>query len=82
VYGFSIKDICPFIYTLEGNLIGSGSDFMKHVTERFGKHMQIPKDAQQNRSKLNKAETAERIRRKNEGPTHSEKMMARLEEVL
>lgn len=46
VYGFNIKDICPFIYTLEGNLIGSGSDFMKYVTERFGKHMQIPKDAQ------------------------------------
>ena len=43
-YGFSIK-VCPFIYTSEGNLIGSGSDFMKHVTERFGKHLQISKDA-------------------------------------
>ena len=43
-YGFSTKS-CPIVYTLEGTLIGSGSDFMKHVAERFNKHYPITKDA-------------------------------------
>ena len=79
-YGFEKKS-CPIIYTLEGALIGSGSDFAEHVRERFDKQVQVSKDQQKGWTKLNVLENDERMRKKNVGDTLGEQIMKNLKEV-
>ena len=79
-YGFEKKS-CPIIYTLEGALIGSGSDFAEHVRERFDKQITISKDQQKGWTKLNVLENDERMRKKNVGDTLGEQIMKNLSEV-
>ena len=51
-YGFEKKS-CPLVYTLEGTLIGDGSDFITHCHELFDKTVTVTKEQQKNRQKLN-----------------------------
>lgn len=79
-YGFDKKS-CPIVYTLEGTLIGSGSDFVEHVRERYEKTLTITKEAQKGRTKLNIAENDDRMRRKQEGDTIGEKLEKALNKI-
>jgi hypothetical protein len=42
-YGFP-KKTCPLVYTLEGTLIGDGSDFLAHIHELYDKTVTITKE--------------------------------------
>ena len=33
-YGF-YERTCPFVYTLEGEMIGDGADFIEHVRQNY-----------------------------------------------
>ena len=61
-YGFD-KKTCPIVYTLEGNLIGDGRDFVDHVRDRFGKSLTITKEAARARIKLTQEENDKRIKK-------------------
>lgn len=72
-YGFE-KKTCPLVYTLEGTLIGDGSDFITHCHELFDKTVTVTKEMQKNRQKLNVQLNDERMRKKKEGDTLGEKI--------
>lgn len=35
-YGFTSRESCPLVYTIEGTCIGNASDFIEHVLEKYG----------------------------------------------
>jgi hypothetical protein len=34
-YGFTSKQECPIVYTLSGKLIGTATEFVEHVREKY-----------------------------------------------
>ena len=54
-YGF-YRRYCPFVYTLEGELIGDGAMFIEHIRARYCRaSVQIFKENQDDRQKDNLA---------------------------
>ena len=51
-YGFT-QDPNPIVYTIEGNFIGDGADFLEHVRTRYQKSLQLTGDQTRKRVKLN-----------------------------
>ena len=80
-YGFYEKN-CPFVYTLEGKLIGDGSDFIEHVRSNYCRaNISMIKEHQENRMKDNIEKIKEEMRKRNEGLTLNEKIEKELEKV-
>mmetsp|Transcript_1986 Transcript_1986/g.3492 ORF Transcript_1986/g.3492 Transcript_1986/m.3492 type:complete len:288 (+) Transcript_1986:10-873(+) len=77
-YGFEKKS-CPIVYTLEGTLIGDGREFVEHIRDKYGKTLQVTKEQQKNRTKLNIDENEERMRKKKEGDSMGDKILKVLE---
>ena len=72
-YGFT-KKTCPIVYTLEGNLIGDGKDFVLYAKERYGRSVQIEKDSLKARVALNEEQNFDRMKKLREGETLGEKI--------
>lgn len=70
-YGFEEKK-CPIVYTLEGDLIGDGNNFIDHIKDRYKINIQMNKDELKNRTKLNVEKVSERIRKMTTGDTLGE----------
>ena len=80
-YGF-YERTCPFIYTLEGQLIGDGAEFIEHVRKNYDRaSIQILKEHQENRSKENIKQIEELMRKRKQGLTLGEKITRHLERV-
>ncbi|MFN9903410.1 MAG: hypothetical protein ACK55Z_32480, partial [bacterium] len=79
-YGFSTK-ACPVIYTLEGQLIGTGNQFVELVKSRYEKAPTITKEHQKGRTRQNIAENEERMRKKNHGNTMGEEIEKNLSKI-
>ena len=73
-YGF-YEQFCPFIYTLEGELIGDGADFMEHVRQSYAR-TQITMDRQQvDEIRKHNLETInDQMRKREEGMNLKEKI--------
>jgi len=68
-YGFYHRS-CPFVYTLEGELIGDGAEFIEHVRSRYCRaSIQIFKEHQDVRSKNNLKQIEELMRARKHGHT-------------
>ncbi len=73
-YGF-YERFCPFIYTLEGEPIGDGADFIEHVRLRYCRaSVQVVKEHQDNRAKDNLKKIEDLMRQRKQGMTLAEKI--------
>jgi hypothetical protein len=79
-YGF-YQRTCPFVYTIEGTLIGDGAAFVEHVRERYQKILAMTKDTQKKRTAENMHEIQEMMRKKKEGLTLGETIEKQIEKV-
>jgi len=79
-YGFYERS-CPLIYTLEGNLIGDGAQFVEHVRDRYNKVLSMTKENQKRRTHENITMINEQMRKKKEGATLEEKIFKHLETI-
>ena len=80
-YGFYERS-CPFIYTLEGEPIGDGSDFIEHVRTRYCRsNISMVKEHQENRQKDNMMKIEEEVRKREKGPTLAEIIEKELKKV-
>ena len=80
-YGFYERS-CPFVYTIEGELIGDGAEFIEHVRNRYCRaSIQIFKEHQENRQRDNLAQIEELLRERKHGKTLKQKIDAHLEKV-
>ena len=73
-YGFT-QVSSPMIFTIEGELIGAGDEFVEHVRERYNKVLGMTKEQQKGRLEENKRNILEEYRKKNEGLTLQEKVV-------
>ena len=81
-YGFYERS-CPFIYTLEGESIGDGSDFVEHVRTRYCRaNVNIEQDTVKSRTQENIRMIEEQMRKIREGMTLQEKIAEHQEKVL
>ena len=63
-YGFYERH-CPFVYTLQGDLIGDGSDFLEHVRNNYCRASITPTTEQaENRKRANMKQIEELMRRR------------------
>lgn len=81
-YGF-YERYCPFIFTIEGEPIGDGSDFIEHVRQNYCRaSVQMLKEHQDNRTKDNLKQIEDLMRRRKQGMTLGEKITHHLERVV
>ena len=81
-YGFYERS-CPFIYTLEGESIGDGSDFVEHVRTRYCRaNVNIEQETVKKRTQENIRMIEEQMRKIREGMTLQEKIAEHQEKVL
>lgn len=79
-YGFT-QVSSPIIFTIEGELIGAGDEFVEHVRERYNKVLGMTKEQQKGRLEENKRNILEEYRKKNEGLTLQEKVVEHQEYI-
>ena len=73
---------CPFIFTLEGEPIGDGANFVEHVRARYCRaSIQADKESQDSRAKANRDMIDELLRNRKHGLTMSEKIEKHLEKI-
>ena len=72
-YGFYHKSV-PLIFTIEGELIGDGAEFVEHVRERYAKVIGMTKEAQKARLEENKKLIADKHRKEHHGLSLREKI--------
>ena len=81
-YGF-YERYCPFIFTLEGEPIGDGADFIEHVRDRYCRATnQMTKENQDNRQRDNLKQIEDLMRLRKQGLTLGEKITSHLDKVL
>jgi len=51
-FGF-YERTCPIVFTIEGDLIGDGANFVEHVRDRYGKVLGMTKESQKRRTNEN-----------------------------
>ena len=61
-YGFD-KFPNPICYTLEGDFIGDGADFLEHIRKRYNKSDNYSSELTRNRTKMNEEENEDRMRK-------------------
>ena len=69
------------IFTIEGELIGAGDEFVEHVRERYNKVLGMTKEQQKGRLDENKRNMMDEYRRKYEGLTLKEKVDNHMEYI-
>ena len=79
-YGFYQKSV-PLIFTIEGDLIGDGAEFVEHVRENYNKVIGMTKENQKGRLEENKNMIADEHRKKTLGFTLKEKIDKHLETI-
>mmetsp|Transcript_34344 Transcript_34344/g.42396 ORF Transcript_34344/g.42396 Transcript_34344/m.42396 type:complete len:213 (-) Transcript_34344:1407-2045(-) len=73
-YGFYTRS-CPFIFTLEGEPIGDGAEFVEHVRARYCRaSVTMTKESQDTRARDNLEKIDELMRRRKHGLTLAEKI--------
>jgi len=72
---------CPLVFTLEGNFIGDGANFVEHVRERYGKTMTMTKETQKRRTNENVDNINDDVRKRDKGLTLSEKIEKLIDKV-
>ena len=53
----------PICYTLEGDFIGDGADFLEHIRKRYNKSDNYSSELTRNRTKMNEEENEDRMRK-------------------
>ena len=80
-YGFYTRS-CPFIFTLEGEPIGDGADFVEHVRLRYCRAaVNMSKEQQDSRARDNLEKIEELMRRRKHGLTLAEKIDEKLDKM-
>lgn len=80
-YGFYTRS-CPFIFTLEGEPIGDGADFVEHVRLRYCRAaVNMSKEQQDSRARDNLEKIEELMRRRKHGLTLAEKIDEKLDKI-
>ena len=80
-YGFYTRS-CPFIFTLEGEPIGDGADFVEHVRLRYCRAaVNMTKEQQDSRARDNLEKIEELMRRRKHGLTLAEKIDEKLDKI-
>ena len=80
-YGFYQRS-CPFVYTIEGELIGDGPEFEEHVRNAYNRaHVQISEVQQADRARGNLRDIEEKMRFRKHGETLGQNITSYLQSI-
>lgn len=79
-YGFD-KSPNPICYTLEGDFIGDGADFLDYIRKKYNKTETFTSEITRNRTKINEEENEDRMRKLTDVESLGEKVNSFLEKA-